>query len=159
MYGLPDAQFYTLYNHWEQQIYELKGMQYESIIKKYPDWEDFILNGGIFRLDKISNRKSKGRSYFTTFTLNPNQDKEKLKYLVTEILPYRPTLGIIEFHYTEEHKDSNYHIHCLYKSTKTISKSRMHNYEKYGFIDHQKCKSWEEVFTYINKENPSVKIK
>lgn len=158
MHGLPDKQFLELYAHWESDVVNTIGKKYELICSQYPDWENFILNGGIFRLDAILARQRDIKQYFTTFTLQPGESKEKLKHLVTEIFPFRPTLKIFDFHFVEEHIDTNYHIHTIYRSEKSVPKSRLKNYEKYGFIDHQKCKSWEEAYTYINKENPSTHI-
>lgn len=96
--------------------------------------------------------------YFTTFTWNPKEPQEKLKELIITVLPYRKALCITRFTYTEEHTDSNYHIHAIIYTSKPLKKDRMKNYEKYGKINHQPCKSEADAFTYINKENPSHTI-
>lgn len=153
---LPDNQFRSIYLHFAEDIFDTVGKTHDAIVAKYPDWENFIMNGGIFRLDKILSARTTKHQYFTTFTLKNIEDKEKLKHLVTQIYPHRPTLQISEFHYVEEHIDSNYHIHTLYRSKKSIPKTRLDYYTRYGFIDHQKCKSWNDAYTYINKENNSL---
>lgn len=96
--------------------------------------------------------------YFTTFTLAPGNDPSKLKQLVTENMPKRSSLHITKFEYTEEHVDSNYHIHTLYTASKPIKKTNLKYYSKYGHIDHQPCKSEADTYAYINKENPSTKV-
>lgn len=96
--------------------------------------------------------------YMTTFTLKDKEYADKLKDLVTNRFAKRAALSIIEFHYSEEHKDTNYHIHCVYRTSKPMKKNRLEPYSRYGYIDHQPCRSWQDAITYINKENPSHAI-
>lgn len=96
--------------------------------------------------------------YFVTFTHNPSADKDRLRKLIIEKLPYRQSLAIINFEYTEEHVNTNYHIHAIITTRKPMKKDRLAPYKKYGHIDYQPCRSINDAYTYINKENPSHTI-
>ncbi len=101
--------------------------------------------------------------YLLTFTLrkDPDNEREIEKYILGQVL--RPALRIKTAHYVKEYtKAGRPHWHVAVESTKYIARNRFNYYEnKFGNIDISKNhgNTLEEMMNYINKEQPSIKIK
>lgn len=154
---LTDSAFQKKFGHIDYQSWiDWKNAQPLPDMGEFdPEFLEFISEGCLYRLNEINKRVT--HEYFTTFTLKPGACKDKLKNMVIKFAQ-RKALCITEFHYTEEHVDTNYHIHALFRSSKPIYYNRISHYETHGKINHQTCASWSDALTYINKENPSHQI-
>lgn len=137
-------------------VHSPSSCKYDLLLSAYPESEvhSFLIHYIEWRKQKMP----KLYHYFVTFTHNPSSSQERLRKLILENLPHRQSLAIVNFEYTEEHKDTNYHIHAIITTRKPLKKDRLAPYKRYGHIDFQRCKSLADAFTYINKENPSHTI-
>ena len=93
--------------------------------------------------------------YFLTWTKKPGVAFERVQKNFQRFLDRLDVLRITLLWYTEEHLDSNAHIHCYFESQRTFPRSRISYYEKDGKIDKQKARgSRDEIRDYMSKENP-----
>ncbi len=92
--------------------------------------------------------------YLLTFTKKPDIENEKVLQSVHNLAGRSHTLGIQKLMFTEEHIDSNYHIHVYLETSKPLAKDRLTSYERFGHIDRQVAKgTLADVECYLGKEN------